>query len=396
MRDLVTVSEALDLVLARTHPLAPADTPLAGAAGRVLAEAAVAQHDLPPFPSSGMDGFALRADDTPGELAVTARVAAGSPSGRTLSAGEAAAISTGGQVPKGADAVVPIEQVEDRGTTVVVTHRVVESDNIRPRGGDVRAGTTVVAAGETLGPAQLGAAAAAGLATVRCARRPLVAVLITGNELREPGESLGPGEIYDANGTMLEALIRAAGGDAERHPGVRDDEGELRAALERALEADVVVTTGGASVGEHDLVRRVSAGAGVVEVFWGVSVRPGKPIAFGVRGRTLVFGLPGNPVSALVGFELFVRPALLALQGAADPSPAFLPGRLAVSTRQNAARDSLLPARVLADGEEVALEPLAGQQSHMIARAAAAQALVFVPRGDGELAAGSAVRYLAL
>ena len=396
MAELITISEALELVLARAQPLAAEEIALAAAAGRVLAEPAVGGCDLPPFPSSGMDGFALRADDTPGEFAVTARIAAGSPSTYTLRRGEAAAISTGGEVPAGSDAVVPVERAEDRTATVAVAHSVVIGDNIRPRGSDVRAGTTVVAAGEILGPAKLGAAAAAGLATVRCHRRPVVAVLITGSELREPGETLGPGEIYDANGTMLEAQIRAAGGEVERHPGVRDDQGTLRAALELALEADVLVTTGGASVGEHDLVRSVSAGAGVVEVFWGVSVRPGKPVAFGVRGPTLVFGLPGNPVSSLVAFELFVRPALLALQGAADPRPAFRPGRLAVSARRDTLRDALLWAHALSDGEEVLLEPLSGQQSHMIARAAGAQALVLVPRGEGELAAGSAVRYLAL
>ncbi len=268
--------------------------------------------------------------------------------------------------------------------------------NVRPRGGDLEAGDTVVAAGARLGPARLGALAAAGLVVVPCARRPRVAVLVTGTELRDPGAALGPGEIYDANGLVLEAQARSAGAEVERLPRVSDDEAATRNAVARGLGADVLVTTGGVSVGEHDLVRAAGAELGVEEVFWRVAVRPGKPISFGVRGATLVFGLPGNPVSALVGFELFVRPALLALQGAADPAPAFLPGRLAAAVRRTAARDSLLRARATVEGGEVVLEALSGQESHMIARAAGADALVLVPRGDGELAAGSAVRYLAL
>jgi molybdopterin molybdotransferase len=177
---------------------------------------------------------------------------------------------------------------------------------------------------------------------------------------------------------------------------VGDDETALRAALGRGLGADVLVTTGGVSVGEHDLVRASLVRLGVEEVFWGVAVRPGRPIAFGVAGRTLVFGLPGNPVSALVGFELFVRPALLALQGAADPGPELLPGRLGVAVRQNAARDELLRSRMRIEADAVVLEPLAGQESHMIVRAAGANALALVRRGDGELPAGAPVRYLRL
>jgi molybdopterin molybdotransferase len=156
------------------------------------------------------------------------------------------------------------------------------------------------------------------------------------------------------------------------------------------------VTSGGVSVGPHDLVREIEADLGVEEVFWRVAVKPGKPISFGVRGSTLVFGLPGNPVSALVGFELFVRPALAALQGASDPGPAFEAGRLATPVRQNAARDELVRARRAADEEGTRLEPVSGQESHMIVRAAAANALVLVPRGDGELTAGATVRYLPL
>jgi molybdopterin molybdotransferase len=231
---------------------------------------------------------------------------------------------------------------------------------------------------------------------VSCARRPRAAVVPTGTELRRPGEPLEPGEIYEANGLILAAQLAAAGADAERFPAVGDDEGQHRAVLERALSSDVVVTSGGVSVGPHDLVRRVEAALGVQEVFWRVAVKPGKPIAFGVRGETLVFGLPGNPVSALVGFELFVRPALLALQGTADPLPAFERARLVGSRRRSPQRDELVRARLRPGEGSMLVEPLSGQESHMIARAAGADALVLVPRGDGEVADGSPVDYLRL
>jgi molybdopterin molybdotransferase len=259
----------------------------------------------------------------------------------------------------------------------------------------MRAGEPVVAAGTRLGPAQLGALAAAGIARVSCARRPRVAVLTTGTELRTPGEPLGPGEVYEANGLILAAQLESAGAIVERLAPVADDEAAHRASIERGLEADVLVTSGGVSVGPHDLVRRVEAELGVEEVFWRVAVKPGKPVSFAVRGRTLIFGLPGNPVSSLVGFELFVRPAVNALQRA-EPGPAYRPGVLAGTLRRNDARDDFVRARAHLDGAAVRLEPLAGQESHMIARAAGAGALVHVPRGNGELADGSAVRYLEL
>jgi molybdopterin molybdotransferase len=228
-----------------------------------------------------------------------------------------------------------------------------------------------------------------------CARRPHVAVLTTGTELREPGESLGPGEIYEANGVLLESAL-APVADVERLPAVADDESAHRAALERGLQADVLVTSGGVSVGPHDLVRRILGELGVEEMFWGVAVKPGKPLAFGVRGSTLVFGLPGNPVSSFVSSELFVRPALLALQGASAPGPLFSVGRLVKAVRRNGQRDELLRARTRSSEDGVTLEPVTGQESHMIAAAANADALVLAPRGDGELAAGEAVRYLPL
>jgi molybdopterin molybdotransferase len=396
MEALLTLDEALARVLERVVPLAAEDVPVAGAAGRVLAESALAQVDLPPFPSSAMDGFAVRAADLPGTFPVVARIAAGRPADRPLAPGEAMAIATGGVVPDGADAVVPIEYVVDHGNTVAFPAAAEVGANVRPRGGDIRAGDEIVGPGVRLGPAQLGALAAAGVATVVCARRPRAAVLTTGTELRAPGEPLGPGQVYEANGTILAAALASAGAEVETIPPVPDDSDAHTRALERGLRADVLVSSGGVSVGPHDLVREVGRSLGVEEVFWRVAVKPGKPVSFGVRDRTLVFGLPGNPVSSLVGFELFVRPAVLALQGLSDPGPRYDVGRLASALRRNDSRDELVRARTSLDRDGVLLEPLAGQESHMIARAAAADALVFVPRGEGELASGTAARYLRL
>ena len=301
---------------------------------------------LPPFRSSAMDGFALRAADTPGRLPVAVRIPAGHPAGAALSPGEAMGIATGGSVPDGADAVIQLERVEDHGDAIEFPRSVAKNDNIREIGSDVRAGEMLLSAGTLLGPAQIGALAAAGVASVRCGRRPRVAILSTGSELRRPGEALAPGQIYESNAPMLAAALEAAGAEVERLDAVADEPDRHRAALELGLEADVLVSSGGVSVGPHDLVRRIGAELGVEEVFWGVAVKPGKPLAFGRRGRTLVFGLPGNPVSALVAVELFVRPAVLALQGAAHPAPAYSVGRLATRfERAPTATSSSAPAR---------------------------------------------------
>ena len=396
MPPLLSIEEALARVLARARPLEAERVPVERAAGRFLAEDAVAAVDLPPFASSAMDGYALRAGDTPGRLPVVFRIAAGRPAERPLAAGEAMAISTGGAVPDGADAVVQIEIVTEEDGTLVVPDPAAPGANVRPAGGDVRAGDLVLPAGTRLGAQHVGALAAAGIADVPVTRRPRVVVLSTGTELRRPGEPLGRGQIYESNGPMLAAGLERAGALVERVGPVADDEAAHREALERGLEADVLVSSGGVSVGPHDLVRRILAELGVEEEFWGVAVRPGKPLAFGTRGPTLVFGLPGNPVSALVSTELFVRPALHALQGAADPGPSYRCGQLTITLRRNALRDELARARTRRDDGDVLLEPLSGQESHMIARAAGADALVLVPAGDGELAAGSRVRYLRL
>jgi molybdopterin molybdotransferase len=393
---LLTIEEAQRLILGRVRPLPEETVALERAAGRVLAEGAVARVDLPPFASSAMDGFAVRSADVPGTLPVVARIAAGRPATQALASGEAMAIATGGAVPDGADAVVPIEGVVEKDNTISVPGEIDSGRHVRPRGSDVGSGDEIAPRGSRLSPARLGALAAAGVPEVRCASRPRAVVLATGTELRRPGEELRPGELYEANGLLLEAALGRDGAEVDRLPAVADDEDAHRAALERGLAADLLVTTGGVSVGPHDLVRRIETELGVEEVFWRVAVKPGKPISFGVRGSTLVFGLPGNPVSTLVGYELFVRPAVLALQCVPEPLPAFLPGRLARAVRCDPARDELLRAHLEIRDDGAVLDPVTGQESHMIVRSASADALVLIRRGDGELSAGAPVSYLAL
>ncbi len=396
MASLLTLEEAQALVLERARPLANEPVPIGTAARRVVAEDVRARVDLPPFASSAMDGFAVRSADLPGTLRIVGESAAGSPCERQLEPGCAVVISTGAVVPAGADAVVPVERVVREENTVEISESAAAGAHVRPRGGDVASGEVVMRTGAMLTPARLAAVAAAGVAMVECRRRPRVGILATGSELVAPGEPLRAGQIYETNGLMLDAALSAAGAEIETEPTAADDESVLREALERGLARDVLVTSGGVSVGEHDLVRAVERDLGVEEVFWRVSIKPGKPVSFGVRGDTLVFGLPGNPVSALVGCELFVKPALRALQGAAEPLPLFETGSLTIGLRRNEERDEFVRARVRTTAGEVLLDPIVGQESHMIVRSSAADALVHVPRGNGELAAGSAAHWLPL
>jgi molybdopterin molybdotransferase len=400
MADLISLEEAQRIVLEHVSPLEAERVPIERGAGRVLAEPAVAAVDLPPFPSSAMDGFAVRAEDTaaaPVTLPVAGRVAAGSPASRALGAGEAMAIATGGAVPEGADSVVPIEVVEEGPDSVTVREAIPAGQNVRERGGDTRTGDTVLERGTRLGPGQVAGLVAAGLAEVRCAKRPRVGILVTGSELRQPGDALGPGEIYESNGLLLATALQLAGAVPAQLGVVADDPGEHERAMERALLGfDMLVTTGGASVGPHDLVRETQAKLRVEELFWGVAVKPGKPVAFGVRRDHLVFNLPGNPVSVLVTFELLVRPAVNALLGIPDPLPAYSRGILARPVRRNPRRREFVRAMTVRQGERTALDPLDGQESHMIVRAARADALVSVEAGEGEVPAGEEVPFLEI
>ena len=397
---LISVAEAQRIVLEHAKRLDSERVPIERAAGRVLAEPVVALVDLPPFANSAMDGYALRsadALDAPTRLPVVAHIAAGTPAGRPLAPGEAMAISTGAALPEGADAVIPLELVEEADGWIEFSESVAEGDNVRERATDVSAGDTLLEPGTRLGPAQVAGLAAAGLSEVQCTKRPRVGILVTGSELRQPGEPLGPGQIYESNGVLLATALQLAGAVPAQLGVVADDAEEHERAMERALLGfDMLVTSGGASVGPHDLVRSTQSKLRVEELFWGVAVKPGKPVAFGVRRDHLVFNLPGNPVSVLVTYELFVRPAVNALLGVPDPLPELRNGILGSAIRRNPHRDEYVRARMGRDGEEVLLEPLPGLESHMIASAARADALVEVQAGSDELSVGDEIRYIAL
>jgi molybdopterin molybdotransferase len=397
---LISVAEAQRIVLEHAKRLDSERVPIERAAGRVLAEPVAALVDLPPFANSAMDGYALRAEDAldgPTRLPVVAHIAAGAPADRPLAPGEAMAISTGAALPQGADSVIPLELVEDADGSIEFSDGVAEGDNVRERATDVSAGDTLLEPGTRLGPAQVAGLAAAGLSEVQCTKRPRVGILVTGSELRQPGEPLGPGQIYESNGVLLATALQLAGAVPAQLGVVADDAEEHGRAMERALLGfDMLVTSGGASVGPHDLVRSTQAKLRVEEHFWGVAVKPGKPVAFGTRRDHLVFNLPGNPVSVLVTFELFVRPAVNVLLGLPDPLPEQRRGTLTAPVSRNPHRDEYVRATTARQADTVVVEPLSGRESHMIARAGRANALVVVEAGEGELQAGEAVRYIPL
>jgi molybdopterin molybdotransferase len=400
---LLPVDDALGVVLENVRPLAVEDVALQSALHRYLGEAVAATLDLPPFTNSAMDGFALRHGDTPGQLEVVGESAAGSPFTGELGPGQAVTISTGAVLPEEADAVAPLEWVRETATNVDrlvidVPRPVPQDHSVRHAGSDVHRGDEVLPAGIRIGAGQIGAAASLGLSSLRCGELPRVAVLTTGSELRAPGARLGPGEIYDSNGPLLRAALAGAGADVTLIPAAADTRDAHRAALERALEFDVVLSTGGVSVGGHDLVREIERELGVQELFWKIALKPGKPLSFGVRDRTvrertLIFGIPGNPVSVLVCFELFVRPALAAMQGASHPRPAFTAATLTTAVQQNPERDEMIRVRLRGDGS---VDPLRGQQSHQLALSARSDGLARIPAGIDILAPGSQISYLPL
>jgi molybdopterin molybdotransferase len=302
--------------------------------------------------------------------------------------GEAVRISTGAALPAGADGVLPIELVEVDGDAVVLGEAVAPGRNVRDPGDDLRAGATVLRAGTRIGPAELGVAIGAGRMAVLAAPRPRLAVVTTGDELVEPGAQLQPGQIHDSNGPTLAALAARAGAEVIGRGHAIDDAEATRAVIGEALDvADVVVLAGGVSVGPHDHVKPALADLGVRELLWRVALRPGKPTWLGERDGKLVFGLPGNPVSAYVTFLLFARPALNALQGA-DATVPRTAARLAVAVARHPDRDECVRVRRRPDGT---VEPTGPQGSHVLSSLLGADALAIVPRGDGELPAGTEV-----
>jgi molybdopterin molybdotransferase len=392
---LLSVEEARARMLAGVEALGVEQVGLREALGRVLAADVFAARDQPPFAASAMDGWAVRAADGPGRLRIVGESAAGRGFAGAVEAGEAVRIFTGAAVPAGADAVVIQEEVARDGDFVVIPG-VTQPRHIRPAGQDFRAGALLIAAGTRLDPWRLSLIAAAGMAKAPVARAPKVAILSTGEEIVEPGGAPGPFQIFNSGTTALGALVATWGGEAL----VLESVGDEAAATARAVAdaaCDLIVTIGGASVGDHDLVKPALASLGLELIVESVAVRPGKPTWFGVLadGRR-VLGLPGNPASALVCAELFLHPLLAALQGA-DPALRLIAARARGAFAANGPREEWTRARLIhgADGALVA-QRLADQDSSLVSVFADADALVRRPPGAGAVQPGETIEVLTL
>ncbi len=397
--ELTEIDDARRIVLERVAPLGAEPVAVREALDRVLAEDVTAADPVPGFDGSAMDGYALRAADTsgateaaPAELAVAGESRAGHPSTAVLGAGEAIQISTGAMVPAGADAVVRVEDTDGGAETVAVRVEVGLGNDIRRAGEDIAAGARVLAAGTQVGPAEAGVLAAVGRAEAACAIRPAVTVLTTGDELQEPGEPLRPGGIRNSNLHSLAALVERSGARLAAAEIVPDDHARTRDALERALAGELTVISGGVSVGEHDHVRPALAELGVEQVFWGVALRPGKPTYFGTTpGGGLVFGLPGNPVSAIVTFMLFVHPAIRRLLGAHDPAARRATAILDERYAKAPGRAHVIRCRLELADDGWHARPTKDQGSHVLTSMLGADALAIVPSGASDVEAGERV-----
>ena len=400
-----TVAEHRALVLAQVAPLPPVTMPLVAAAGLVAAGPLTSRVDLPGFDNSAMDGYAVRAADLlgasperPARLRVVAHCAAGdSAAGMRVGAGEAIRIMTGAPMPDGADTVVKVELTDGGDTVVAITDEVPIDTSIRRRGEDLRRGSDVLAPGQILTPRRLALMAAAGHGHVSAHPRPRVAVVSTGAELVAPGDQLSDGQIYDSNSTLLATLVEASGGRTAYRGSIGDDPEAVRDLLDRlAGEVDLVVTSGGVSMGVHDVVKDVLRDSGTVE-FVQVAMQPGKPQGFGLLGdaRVPFFGLPGNPVSAAVSFEMFVRPAIRRLLGL-DPAPETVRVVLAAGMRSPAGKLQIARAVLSREGDRLRAHPVSGQGSHFVADLADATAYLLVPAEVTALSAGDEVEAIVL
>ncbi len=393
---MISVEEALEKVLALGTPLGGEDVPLRQSCGRVLIAPASAGLDQPPFDASAMDGYAIRdADHKIGAtLHVVGEASAGHSFAGPVQPGTAARIFTGAPVPAGADRVVLQEDVTRVDDTITLGPKIEAQSNIRPRGQDFRKGQTF-AAPRRLGPRDLTLLAAMNVPQVTVARRPVVAVMSTGDELVMPGETPGPDQIIASGGLAVTALAESCGAEARLLPIARDNEPSLRMCFALASDADVIVTIGGASVGDHDLVGKVSADLGMDRAFWKISMRPGKPLMAGRLGRSVVLGLPGNPVSAFVGATLFLKPLLDHLQG--------LPARhdtrvaeLACDLPANGPRTHFMRASLVPRAGLSLIRPFERQDSSLMAELAEADALLVRPIGDPARRAGEQVEWMPL
>ncbi|WP_332702530.1 molybdopterin molybdotransferase MoeA [Devosia sp.] len=395
---LLPVDDAIAAILKRVPAPIAETVPLAEAAGRVLLEPVVATHDQPPFNSSAMDGYAIRAADIVDghRLPVVGTSQAGAGFAGTLGPGEAVRIFTGAPVPEGADTVIMQEEATVEGSFVSFTAPARRGHSVRPLGNDFATGQHLVDAGVRLAPMQLAVAAAANAATLNVAKRPRIALLATGDELVLPGSPLGPDQIVASNSFGLRPMLAPYSETVADHGIARDNPALLRRALDDvfAAEPDILITTGGASVGDHDIVQDILLELGVTLDFWKINMRPGKPLMFGTRGKTLIFGLPGNPVSAMVTAMVFIRPALRAWLGYPEPAPWRLP--LAGPTPPNTARRHFMRAQLLHTPAGPALLPISQTDSGHTSSLARADMLIVQPEFDPGQPPGTIVRAIPL
>lgn len=396
--DLLSLEAAQQLLLADLAQLAPERVRISDGAGRVLAADICARLTQPPADLSAMDGYALRFADLPGPLKIVGESAAGRPWRGHVEPGQAIRIFTGAHVPNGADTIALQEDARLEGDSLSFPHEGPEAKgaHVRPQGMDFRTGAVLARQGMKLRPAHVGLLAAAGHATIEVARRPHVAVLATGDELVLPGQIPATAQIVNSNTPMLTAMLRQAGAQVTDLGIVPDQEGEIAAAIARAAGHDLLLTIGGASVGDHDLVKQVLQSQGAVLDFWRIAIRPGKPLLAGRMGPMRVLGLPGNPVSAFVCGLLFARPLVAAMQGDRQPLPVERRARLAVPVPANGPRRAFLRAWLRSTPEGDVAEPLPVQDSALLSELAAANALVVRPERASALAAGATVPVLTL
>jgi molybdopterin molybdotransferase len=397
---MIPVAEARSRILGTFSRLPAEQVAISEASGRILAEDVFSRITKPPHPVSAMDGYAVRARDVteaPVDLRIVGEAPAGGAYGKALQAGEAVRIFTGGPVPDGADAIVIQENTERNGDTVTIKERVSEGRYVRQKGLDFSEGDAGPPAGRKLGPREIGLIAAMNVPWLKVTRRPRVAILGTGDEIVMPGEPLGPNQIISSNSLSLAAIVREAGGEPSNLGIVRDDEEALRAILDGAARADLLVVTGGMSVGEHDLVRKVLAEQGLNLDFWKIAMRPGKPLAFGQLRDLPVLGFPGNPVSTLVCGHLFLRPAIAALLGEHAPDLGEDVAELGADMGENDERQDYVRARLeRSEGGAFLATPFSRQDSSMLATLSQAGCLVVRPPHAVPAKAGERVAIVRL